>query len=255
MPQKRTTKLSLCLLILSIIGFGSAVSANADPVPVGSLVTNGTRTQQGSGFGVVLPVLTLQATPSEMGGVGWNGSADYAFTAQNGTGTGAAVNLGAPHSQTYLFSTLIANGINNAANLGLIYNANETGSALNTVLNNVSLRVYDLAGNWVFQTGLCSGSNPACPGNFPVFNQGQGGDGYLFTLDAAAQAALAAYFANPTQYRVGLWADINNTDDGPEDFYFQAVTPTTPIPEPASMLLLGSGLLGLAQGIRMRRRG
>jgi len=244
-------KLMLGLLLVSVIGF-SGVTAKADPVPVGSLISNGTRALQGTGFGVVLPVLTLQATPNEVGGVGFNGTADFAYGLINGTGAGPNVNLGAPHSQTYLFSTLIANGIDNAASLGLIYNANDTGNALNTVLHEVRLRVYDLAGNWVFTTGLCGGTNPPCPGDFPVTNQGQGGDGYLFTLDAAAQAALAAFFANPTNFRVGLFADIGDTDNGPEDFYFQSVD--TPIPEPASMLLLGSGLFGLMAGIRRKRR-
>jgi len=205
-----------------VASFGWTAVAKADPIPVGSLVSDGTRIQQGTGFGVVLPVLTLQKTGGEVGGVGVNTSgADYIFATLAGTGDGDASgvkNLGAPHTETYTFQQLIDAGITSTAELGLIYNANETGNALNTVLNDVRLRVYTLDGTWVYQSGTCSGTNPVCPGNFPVFNQGQGGDGYLFRLDGAN---LSTYFADPTQYRLGLWASVSDNDDGPDDFYFQ----------------------------------
>jgi hypothetical protein len=252
MNDNRIKELVVGLAVVALVGFGAVLPATADPIPVGSLVSDGTRALQGEGFGVVLPVLTLQATPDEVGGVGWNGSADYKFSDIDGTGNGSDVNLGSPHSMTYLFSTLITNGIDNAADLGLIYNANDTGqTGLNTVLHDVRLRVYELDGDWVFQTGLCSGTNPVCPGDFPVTNQGQGGDGYMFILSAPAQAAVQAYFDSPSQYRVGLWANIGQTNNGAEDFYFREVgaTPGPVVPEPSTLLLFctGIGMVGVAR--------
>src|SRR6267378_3862374 len=129
MPQHQNIKkLVLTLAVFALASFGSALSAKADPVPVGSLVLTGTRHFQGQGFGVVLPVLTLHNNGTEVGGVGWNGSADFAYTTSSNTGTGPDVVLGSPHSQTYLVSDLIANGSTSPGALALIYNVNEAGS-------------------------------------------------------------------------------------------------------------------------------
>lgn len=254
----------IAFALFVILGAGGVVTtAEAGPITIaGTLVSDGTRDFTGTGFGVVLPVLTLQNSQgSEMGGIGWNGSADFSFDTVTGTGTGGdpdgAVKDQGVHSRTYTFQDLINAGITNTNNLGLVFNVNETGANPGTTLQDVRIGVYQVStGTWVLQSGTCSGTNPTCPGAFPVTNQGQGGDGYLFQLTGAD---LSTYFANPTAYRIGLWANITGSDDGPEDFYFQSIVCTTncnppPVPEPTSLALFGSGLFAAASAMYRRRR-
>src|SRR5882762_609366 len=102
MPQIFSLKhLVLGVLFAITLSLASA-TARADGVVFNSQAPGG-----GTGFGTILTILSLHNTPTEAGGVGWNGSADYA------TGSSTSdVDLGAPHSQTYTFAQLSALGFN-----------------------------------------------------------------------------------------------------------------------------------------------
>src|SRR5687767_89166 len=121
----------LGLLTVAILSFSELAMADG-------IIPGGTTDDQGTGFGAVSNILTIhetgQADGTETGSVSWNGSTDVR--------TGDAQNT----SQTALFSTLVAGGILNGSQLGVVYNVSQQGSSPNSHLQSFTLQVYNLAG-------------------------------------------------------------------------------------------------------------
>ena len=75
------------------------------------------------------------------------------------------------------------------------------------------------------------------------------GNGYAdWTLQSVDLSGLAA---DTTVQFHAVWS---NAVDGGESFFLVSTTPDTPVPEPSSLLIFGSALLGLAWVAHRRRR-
>jgi hypothetical protein len=212
----------------------------------------------GAGLGNVNTVLTLQspaASTTEAGCVLAGGTAGSAAqcTAAFGSGfTGGTVLTGAAQIGAPTIGTL---GIVNATDLRIILNAAEPAGD--------AITVQQLALNLFNGTTLVGTTHTlAAPVTIPNTFTGVGQAGFAFGLNAAEAATVQAQLnaltpAQRAAVQVTLAAQLTGAGGAPESFSVARATGGVggaEIPEPATMSLVGSALLGAAFLLRRKRR-
>ncbi|MCA1641183.1 MAG: PEP-CTERM sorting domain-containing protein [Acidobacteria bacterium] len=143
-------------------------------------------------------------------------------------------------------------GTTTASNVRIYFDINDPlGQTRNSVtLESLVLTAYNSAGTAVFSAALVG-----APLDLQQLGNGQGHSDYVFGLDADAAARLqAAIAANNGDIRLGLSARITAAEGGPDSFFIGSTQSPAAVPEPATMLLLGTGLAGAAADFRRRRK-
>jgi hypothetical protein len=226
------SRLTLSLAAMIVLGL-TASSAYADGIV---LLGGNNLHPDGVGLRTVLSLQSPGNSSTESGGIRYTSGGDQTFGDATRGGTNNTVSLG----------ELGVTRNNTAIQIG--FNINEPSGgpgATPVVVESLILRAYDTNGNVVFTANLIDG-----PHTLAKTGAGQGTADYIFGLDSTAAARLAAIY--DSNLRLGLEATIHSAEGGPESFYLN-MGPAAPVPEPATMFLLGTGLAGVAAKIRKRR--
>ena len=225
--------LTLSIAAFVLLGL-TATSARADIV----LLSGETAPQGGVGKAPesILSIQSPKNTDKAFGKVAWNGGSDVI--------TGEIAKQG-EHTKTLSFADA---GITNAGQLRIFMDVEDPDNDL--ILHELTLTAYGSNGQILFEGSFFP--NPASGQYFVELGGGQGHGDYTFGLTADQAAALQAAYQSDPNLRLGLFA--RTSDDTGSFTNFKLGEGAAPVPEPATMFLLGSGLAGVAAKVRKRRK-